>query len=185
MKRIFYVTSFIVVLLVGFLGVTYSLEYNVINSLKFELLGPEVLYIDVYDEYVEYGVNVYNNGEDISSLINIDSSSVNTDVLGDYKVRYEIDIDSYKEYIYREVKVVDRSSPVITFNGESVVYLSLGENYVEQGVNVVDNYDLGLNEMVKVEGDVNTSLAGEYEIKYNVSDSSGNVNSIIRKVIVK
>ena len=76
MKRIVFLVSFITILLVSFLGITYSYEYNETNSLKFDLIGPSILYIDVNSEYEEYGIKVLNNGIDISSSVKIDSSSL-------------------------------------------------------------------------------------------------------------
>ena len=63
MKRIVFLVSFITILLVSFLGITYSYEYNDNESLKFELVGPSVLYIDVNSEYEEYGVKVIDDNE--------------------------------------------------------------------------------------------------------------------------
>ena len=76
MKRIVFLTSFIIILLVSFLGITYSYEYNDNEIFKFELIGPSVLYIDVNSEYEEYGVKVVNNNIDVSSLVKIDSSNL-------------------------------------------------------------------------------------------------------------
>lgn len=60
MKKM-YVMGFIIVLLVSYLGVTYSFEYNKNESLSFELIGPSMLYVDVGIKYKENGVKVINN----------------------------------------------------------------------------------------------------------------------------
>ena len=86
MKKIFIITTFIIVLLVCFLGVTYSYEYNENDSLKFYLIGPSTLYVDVNTDYEEYGIEVIYNGMNISSSVNIDSSSVDTSTLGEYRL---------------------------------------------------------------------------------------------------
>ena len=106
MRKLFYVTTIMVIALVSFLGVTYSYEYNDDNSLKFELIGPYELYLDVNTEYNEYGINVIRNGYNVSSLVKIDNSSVDINKLGEYKVKYEIDNNGNTEYIYRIVKVI-------------------------------------------------------------------------------
>lgn len=184
MKRIVYVIIFITILLVSFLGITYSYEYNDNESLKFDLIGPSTLYIDVGTKYEEYGIKVINNGVDISSYVTIDSSSVDTSVLGEYKVKYELYIDGNNEYIYRIVKVIDKSAPQIKLKGQEVVYLILNGSYYEEGYDVIDNYDKDLNNKVEIIGKVDSSKVGEYKLEYRVSDSNGNVSNVFRTVIV-
>lgn len=185
MKKMYYVTIFIIVLLVSFLGITYSYEYEGNESLKFELIGPTTLYVDVYSDYVEYGVNVIYNGVSISDNVLIDSSQVDTTKLGEYKVKYSVDIANNLEYIYRVVKVIDKSAPVIQLKGEDKTYLLLDGNYIEPGYIVSDNYDDHLDDKVIVSGNVDTSKEGKYLINYKVTDNSGNEGSTSREVIVK
>lgn len=184
-KRIVYVTIFITVLLIGFLSVTYSYEYKDTETLKFKLIGPSILYIDVNSEYEEYGIKVINNGVDISSSVKIDSSSVDTDKLGEYSVRYELDVDGNKEYVYRVVKVIDKISPEIKLKGDDIVYIMLGGFYYDDGYIVTDNYDVNLEDKVEIIGTVDTSSVGEYELHYRVVDGSGNEDVVTRTVIVK
>ena len=184
MKRILYVTIFITILLVSFMGITYSYEYNNMESLKFELIGPAILYVDVNTEYKEYGIKVVNNGIDISSSVKIDSSLVNINELGKYKVKYEIEIDGNKEYVYREVIVIDKTEPKIKLKGDMEVYVILGGVYYEEGYEVIDNYDTDLHDKVEINGSIDTNKVGEYELEYSVLDSSGNKGIVKRKVIV-
>lgn len=185
MKRLVLLTSFITILLVSFLGITYSYEYNDNKSLKFELIGPSVLYIDVNTEYEEYGVKVVDNNVDVSSLVKIDSSNLDTSRLGEYKVKYELDIDGNIEYIYRDVIVIDKTCPKLELKGSDIVYIILGSSYYEEGYIVSDNYDTLLEDDVEINGKVDTSNIGEYKLIYSVSDSSGNKTSVTRDIIVK
>ena len=184
MKKIWYILVFNIILLIGFLGITYSLEYQGEDSITFELIGPATLYIDINGEYEEYGVKVTKNGEDISDRVLIDSSMVDTYVLGEYKVKYEIDNGGNKEYIYRKVIVIDKETPVIKLKGEEVVYLILNGSYYEDGYEVIDNIDTDLSSKVKIIGNVDTSKVGEYKLEYVVVDSDGNVGSAYRTIIV-
>lgn len=185
MKKIMYVIIFIAVMLVSFLGITYSYEYNESDLVKFELIGPSTLYVDVNTEYIEYGVKVINSkGVDISSLVKIDSSMVNMNELGEYKVRYELEVDDNLEYIYRDIIVIDKTSPEITLKGDKTVYVILNGVYYEEGYVVSDNYDTDLLDKVSVSGNVDTKNVGEYEIIYTVVDSSGNKGESVRKVYV-
>ena len=183
MKKIVYVSTFVIILLISFLSVTYSYEYKDNESIKFELIGPSKLYVDINSEYHEYGIKVTHDGKDISSLIKIDDSSLNVNKLGEYKVKYELDFNEIKEYIYREVNVIDMSAPKIELKGDDTINMLLGGTYIEYGYIVNDNYDKEID--VEIIGQVNTNKVGEYKIEYKATDDSGNSNSVFRNVIVK
>lgn len=184
MKKYYYITTFIIMLIVSFVGITYSYEYNGDDTIKFELIGPQLLYVDVNTEYKEYGIMVKYHGMDISKQVEIDSNEVDTSKLGNYQVKYSIKTDTGSEYIYREVIVVDMSKPKIELIGGEEVKVLLGGTYVEYGYKVEDNYDKDIQDKVIVSGNVDTSKIGEYQIKYTVSDSSNNKSEAIRKVLV-
>ena len=184
MRKLFYITTIIVIALVSFLGITYSYEYNDDSTISFELIGPYELYLDVNGEYEEYGIKAIKNGYDVSSLVKIDNSLVNVAKIGEYKVKYEIFNDEYTEYVYRLVKVIDKVSPVIKLNGDNIVYVNIGDRYFEEGFVVSDNYDNNLSSKVIISSNLITSIVGEYEIEYRVSDSSGNETKVYRIVRV-
>lgn len=181
MRKIYYVSIILIVLIVSFIGITYSFEYNDNGELSFELIGPGTLYLDVDTDYVEYGIKVYNNEIDVSDKVVIDNSMVDTSKLGEYNVKYQIG----DEYIYRKVIVIDKVSPVIKLNGGNEVYILLGGKYEEAGFVVTDNYDTNLDSLVKITGSVDTNTEGNYELTYCVSDNSGNKTETKRTVIVK
>jgi len=184
MRKVYVIIGFITMLLVCFLGITYSFEYNRDESLSFELIGPATLYIDVGSKYKEYGVKVINNGVDISSMVKIDSSLVNVNEIGEYNVKYEIEFDGESEYVYRVVKVIDGTVPQIKLKGDEVVYLILNGSYFEEGYEVTDNYDTNIEDKVEIIGNIDTSKVGEYKLEYRVTDSNGNTSNAFRKVIV-
>ena len=85
----------------------------------------------------------------------------------------------------RSVSVKDTTAPVITLSGKSVVAVELGQAYLDSGASAVDVVDGDLNVKVKMEGEVNVSKVGEYQLRYNVSDSAGNdALEVIRTVVV-
>src|SRR3989338_4820090 len=57
--------------------------------------------------------------------------------------------------------------------GEAIINLNVGESYNELGVTATDETDGDV--AVIISGSVDTSTAGSYEIKYNASDTAGNV----------
>ena len=185
MKKIFGITMFIIAVLVSFVGITYSYEYNQGDSLLFELNGPYKIYLNLHDKYEEYGVKVIKNGVNVSSQVNIDNSLLDVNKVGDYKVKYNLLVDGNIEYIYRMVYVRENIKPVIKLKGEEVVYLKLYGTYIEDGYEVTDNYDIDLYKKVVTTSNLVVNKVGEYMIKYTVVDSSGNESVAIRKVVVQ
>ena len=181
MKKIYYATAFVMLLLVSFLGITYSFEYDDQGGVTFEILGPEILYVDVNSEYTEYGIKVMHDGIDVTKQVKIDASGVKLDTLGSYKVKYQYG----DEYVYRDVVVIDNEKPEIRLFGGEEITILLGGKYYESGYSVTDNYDKDLEKEVQVSGNVNVNKEGEYILTYTVSDSSGNTSAADRKVIVK
>ena len=187
MRKVYLVTTFIIVLLVSFLGITYSYEYNENESLEFELIGPYEITLKLGDVYYEYGIKVMKNNKDISSLVNINKTSLDVGRVGQYKVKYELLVDGNIEYIYRIVNIKEYVSPQIKLIGDEVIYLNLHDTYVEMGYDVSDNYDDEnyLNNNVVVTSNLMIDVSGEYSIEYKVTDSSGNEAIAVRKIIVK
>mgnify|MGYP007070300556 CR=1 FL=1 len=66
MKKIYIMSILLIVLIVSFLGITYSFSYEQDYSLDFSLIGPSPLYVDVNSKYEEYGIVLKENGNDIS-----------------------------------------------------------------------------------------------------------------------
>ncbi|MFA6228350.1 MAG: immunoglobulin-like domain-containing protein [Patescibacteria group bacterium] len=78
----------------------------------------------------------------------------------------------------------DTTPPVITLNGASTIYLSVGGSWVDPGATATDNVDGNLTSKINVTGTVNTAIAGTYHLTYTASDNSGNQASVTRTVIV-
>ena len=115
MKRIYIVTIFVVLLLVSFFGITYSYEYNEGSYLRFELIGDYEVSLNVGEHYVENGVYVTDGVNDFSNLVFIDKSMLNIHKAGRYKIKYELNLNGTKEYVYRIVSVKDNVKPKIFF----------------------------------------------------------------------
>ena len=132
-KKYYYITTFIIFLIVGFIGITYSYEIDGDSQVEFNLIGPETLYMDVNTDYKEYGVLVKYNGKDISDRVKINDTQVITSKLGEYRVKYSIKINNIDEYIYRTVKVIDMSSPTIELIGGDSITILVNGSYYESG----------------------------------------------------
>ena len=109
-------------------------------------------------------------------------NSINTKKLGSYTVTtIAIDENGNKSRpVVREYRVVDATAPIIIGND---VVLKNGEKYDDSDMVVVDNYD----DTVTIErvSDIDLSRAGTYRIEYRAVDSSGNVTTFFRTVVVQ
>lgn len=75
--------------------------------------------------------------------------------------------------------------PTIKLVGKASVTLYVGDTYMEEGAKANDEVDGDISNKVKTDGSVNTSKAGEYTVKYSVTNSRGKTATATRKVIVK
>lgn len=76
--------------------------------------------------------------------------------------------------------------PVITITGDTVVEITLGDDYTELGATATDNEDGDISSSVVIGGDtVDTNTVDAYFVTYNVDDSQGeSAVEKIRTVIV-
>lgn len=177
-KKILVVTIIIIFLIISFI-----IFINFPN-IKLELVGGDIV-LNVYDEYIELGAKAYYKDKDISKDIYIENSNLDTSKLGTYKIEYVVKYRQTKKKVKRIVKVVDNVAPSLTLNGDSVVKLTVGEEFNDPLVIAKDNYDGDLSSKVEIVNNVDKNIAGTYEITYKVSDSSNNESLISRTVIYR
>lgn len=153
------------------------------------LIGNSYLTLEVGMTYVEQGAIATDDTDgNITSSIIIDSSSVNTDIIGIYNVTYDVmdSVGNNAAQIIRTVNVVDTTAPVITLIGKNPFIINVRNDYVERGFIATDNYDGNLTSSVIINStDLNTDRIGTYHITYDVMDASGNIaTQVIRTVKV-
>lgn len=83
-----------------------------------------------------------------------------------------------------DVTINDNEKPNIILNGDSTIYISVGEDYKELGYVAIDNCDGNITSSVKVTTNLNTKKAGSYEVVYTVKDEFGNSSEVKRIVKV-
>lgn len=144
-----------------------------------ELSGDNPSYICSGRNYIEDGYKVNDNYDgDITN--NIIITEFDNSIL--YSVK---DSSGNESRIERKLVIGDKESPIINLNGDNIINMYLGERYHEPGYSASDNCDGDITENVVVTGTVDTTKIGSYTIKYEITDSAGNSNSIERTVIVK
>lgn len=79
---------------------------------------------------------------------------------------------------------IDNVAPVV--EGIQDVTIALNEQFdTKRNVTAIDNIDGDITNLIVIEGKVDTTKVGTYEIIYKVADKAGNVTVIKRKVTVK
>ena len=160
----------VVSLIVVLLGVNFLLLPQI------DLKGEKVVIINYKEDYKEKGYKASFLGDDITSDVNI-SGKVNSNKLGDYYITYKVKSGVFTRKVVRKVVVKDKTKPKLDIDN-SDIYLCPGSEIVPQKVKATDNYDGDISKKVK------TTISSD-KIIYSVSDSSGNVKEIEKKIFFK
>lgn len=158
---------------------TLYLEYKSTPSLV--LNGNKEEIIDYGTKYVERGALAYFRDKDISYKVTVNSDGELSKV-GTVLITYSVTVHGKSVNAVRTVIIKDEENPEITLKGEPKIVLTTGQNYNEPGYTAIDNYDGDITDKVIIESNVDNKNAGDYEIKYIVTDTNGNSNSVTRKV---
>lgn len=169
--------KFLLIMIAIFLVTFFSMNFlfNII------LIGDKDIYLNVNSSYFENGYKATFFGKKLKVDVknNIDNTS-----LGDYKVTYTANLLNFKKSVIRNVHVVDNEKPVITLNGDNIIYLNKDSKYEEPGYEITDNYDKDINSKIKVTNNIDETKAGKYEVVYEAIDSSKNKAKVVRTVEV-
>lgn len=169
--------KFLLIIIAIFLVTFFSMNFlfNII------LIGDKDIYLNVNSSYFENGYKATFFGKKLKVDVknNIDNTS-----LGDYKVTYTANLLNFKKSVIRNVHVVDNEKPVITLNGDNIIYLNKDSKYEEPGYEITDNYDKDINSKIKVTNNIDETKAGKYEVVYEAIDSSKNKAKVVRAVEV-
>jgi len=156
------------------------------------LIGDNPQTLTIGASYIELGAMALDNvDDDLSALIDIDSSAVNTAVAGSYEVTYKVsDQAGNVAEMIRMVKVeaasvADIIAPIISLIGDNPQTLTIGASYIELGAMALDNVDDDLSALIDIDSSaVNTEVEGSYNVTYKVSDAAGNTATAVRTVKV-
>ncbi|QJA07700.1 DUF5011 domain-containing protein [Romboutsia sp. CE17] len=134
------------------------------------------------DEDALVGVSAYDEEDkDITSSIKVVENNVKTDIEGKYTVRYSVE-DSKGAKATKTITVtvnpkssIINSIPVITASDKTI---KVGDRFTNEdalvGVTAYDEEDKDITGSIKVvENNVDTTIEGEYTVRYSVEDSKG------------
>ncbi len=182
-KAILCVSGIMLVIVVfGICFFLYQMIHGVENQLKIKLKGKNTVIVMVSNPYKDNGSVAFYGKKDLSKTIKV-KGKVDTNKIGIYQLKYIIQYKKLVKTITRTVKVVDKILPEIQLSGDEVSII-IGNDYHEPGYVASDNYDGDLTDKVKVTNNINKDQLGEYQVIYEVLDSSQNKAIKTRKVNV-
>ena len=170
----------ILLVLISFFLIIYFVLLMVKPKIK---LKNDNIILEYGEEYVEDGYKATYFGFDISDKISI-KSNLNINKLGKYKIVYSYKTPFNKSSKTKNIEVVDTTIPKISISKESI-FLTLNEDLVLPEYSAFDNYDGNITDQVKITNNVNSKIEGEYEILFEVIDSSNNKAIVKLPVMVK
>ncbi len=149
------------------------------------LNGDADITVIVGTAYEELGYMAQDDCDgDLTNKVLVEGN-VDINACGIYILKYKVsDTSGNSSELERKVTVVDMVPPTITLNGDSTVYIKLGEEFEDKGCNATDNLEGDISDRIIVKGNVDTNKEGQYNIVYQVSDESGNKAEISRSVYV-
>lgn len=181
----------------------YQAKY--LDNQTFEVIEPaanEAPIINAEDKYIKLntlvnddmllkGVSVKDDN-DTNLIVKVKSHNVDSSTIGTYEVTYTV-TDSgnlttektVKVYVYADFEVIN-NIPVIKGENKTIPFGSkFDDNEALKGISAFDEEDEDLTKDIKVVSNpVNTSLSGEYDVTYSVTDSKGATGYLTIKVRV-
>lgn len=188
--------TYVLVYKLEYYSYTMELERVVIvqeySDFEFELKNDENVYVFYGQSYIDDGVLVaYDNLDRINYIDKLSVvSNVDINTPGIYSVVYSITVQGVFYELVRTVEVV---SDVMTFelNGEEVVYLNLGEAFVDPGATFYLNGEVFWDSEFDMSHQVDVNTPGTYTLEYkgtlytSTDTASGKYNYYaVRTVIV-
>ena len=170
MKKILFTLLSCFVLLVG--GCSSK------NELKLTQL---VQSIEVNSEYNALEFVQYKSGDDVKIVI--ENNGIDITRIGTYEVSYNVYVNDKATLSSITIEVVDTKIPEITILKEMEIQLGDTSWKIEDFASAKDEYDGDITKNIKIVGDYNINIVGEYSVVFSVSDSSNNEQT--RDIVIK
>ncbi len=137
------------------------------------LTGANPQTIELGDGYTELGATT-----DDGTMVVIDTSDF-TDAIGSYTITYNATdaLGNMATEVTRTVDVVDTTAPVITLTGANPQFIVVGDGYTELGATTDDG------SMVVIDASAFVDALGDYTIRYNATDASGNIATEVTRTV--
>ena len=162
------------------------------------LNGNKEITMAVGTEYVDPGYTATDDYDgNISDKVSI-SGKVDNTKAGSYELTYIVSDTAgnastlkrtivYKDLSDLEISlgsIVDDVAPQISLKGSNPYCMVKGSKYQEPGAIAIDNVDGDITDRIALTNKVSGNIVGTFRVTYKVEDSSGNVGTAYRSVIV-
>lgn len=153
------------------------------------MLGADTLILEVNNNLVDPGATAFDNIEgNITSRIVV-SNSVDVTQPGIYYIDYNVvDGSGLAAVTVRRTVIVaaDLTSPVLTLLGTDPFLHSVLVPFNDPGFTAIDNPgNRNISNVVVVDGQVDITMIGDYQLRYKVTDAFGNSTQTTRTVQVR
>ena len=175
---IIYIIIALIIIVAIYMFISYKNEQKLLNTYNIVLKGDTNINIYEGGSYIEPGYNAYNyENNDFSNLVKIEGS-VNTNVVGTYKLKYYIENNYDDKEVIRTVNVLENPIKHVNFVliGDSRVQVDLNTNYIDQGYTLTSDDGKDYSSYVSSKGTVNTSKIGTYVITYTLTINGKSLN---------
>ncbi len=162
------IVFFAVLLLVG--------SYFLFFLPQIKLKGNKHIVLNYQEKYQEKGYTASFLGNDVTGDVKV-KGKVNSKKLGKYEITYRVKVGSMENKVTRIVEVKDTEKPVIDTTTDDI-YVCPGCEVVPEELKANDNYDGDVSKNIS-----HTISKEKDSITYTVKDSSGNSNSVTKKIL--
>ena len=174
----------IIALLILLLVLAFFMFGSSFLSIKSSDTG-KVIEVNYKDENFKYGeVKCSFMGNDISKNVKRENE-IDLSKIGEQEIKYTCKKYTFKKEIIVKYKVVDNVPPEIKLNGDVSLSIYVGDKYEDKGATATDNVDGDITDKIVVDGNVDTTKEGEYELVYKITDSSNLTSTVKRAITVK
>lgn len=155
------------------------------TSPQISLNGEAEMNIEALSKYEDQGAaasDKYDTG--VTGKIEVENP-VDTTKLGDYIVKYNLSDQAGNQaaQVIRTVHVLDTGKPVISLKGKSELTIERLDEYSDEGASAWDEYEKDISAEITVDNPVNSSVSGDYQVRYNVSDQSANAADEVIRIV--
>lgn len=171
--------------------VTYSAKYKDVSAttkrkvIVEDTIGPDIQLSSSPDAYTVYNHTYDEEGFKAIDNYDGDVTSQVTSKESNGMIYYSVtDSQGNTSTARRKIVYDDRKGPTFNFEDGSEIVVYNGEEFKDD-YTAIDDCDGDVSSKVTIEGSVDTSTNGEYELKYSVSDAHGNTTNVTRKVKVE
>ena len=188
-KLVFIVLGLLIVLIVVLFCVNLGEDKNN-PSIKTEyieklvLFGNKEITINEGDKYLEPGYYAVTNYGEIKTDYVTVTGVVDTDTPGTYFITYEIDNKKITRTIIVLKKEVMEGNINFTLEGNSLIVLEQGNEYVEPGYKAIDSNDGDITDKVTITGSVDVNTPGTYVLTYKIKNSTNQEKTLERTIII-